>query len=227
MTDVVKNTILFFCSLLLSFSCFSQTDTAKGLVPVDTLIRNSPPVQDKAKVDSVREKFTPSKATIRSAILPGWGQAYNKKYWKIPIVYGALGVTAGIFVYNLTNYRDLRFAYTAKYNMSLPNPSKADSIAFSQINPTLVRIDVNSLRTLRDEFRQNIDYSVLAFILIWGLNVVDATVDAHLKAFDVGSDLSLRFRFGPSQMAGTTGLSLVLGVKNKSDRKTGTFFLHH
>jgi hypothetical protein len=227
LTNAAKYTVLFFCSVLLSFSCFSQTDTAKGLVPVDTLISNSPPVQEKAKVDSVREKFTPSKATIRSAILPGWGQAYNKKYWKIPIVYGALGVTAGIFVYNLTNYRDLRFAYTAKYNASLPTATPADSLALTQINPTLVRIDVNSLRTLRDEFRQNIDFTVLAFILIWGLNVVDATVDAHLKAFDVGSDLSFRFRLGPSQMAGTTGLSFVLGVKNKSDRKSGTFFLQH
>ena len=184
-------------------------------------------MQDKAKVDSVQDKFVPSRATIRSAILPGWGQAYNKKYWKIPIVYGALGVAAGVFVYNLTNYRDLRFAYTAKYNASLPTATHADSLALGQINPTLVRIDVNSLRTLRDEFRQNIDYSVLALILIWGLNVVDATVDAHLKAFDVSPDLSFRIKFGPSHMAGTTGLSLVLGVKNKSDRKSGTFFLQH
>ena len=50
-------------------------------------------------------------------------------------------------------------------------------------------------------------------MLLWGLNVVDATVDAHLKAFDVNPDLSLQFKFGPSQMAGTTGVSLVLAFK--------------
>jgi hypothetical protein len=215
----VKYTILLFSSLLLSFFCFSQTDTTKGLVQVDTLIKNSPPIQNKAKVDSVRKAFSPKKATIRSAILPGWGQFYNKKYWKIPIVYGALGVSAGIFFYNLTNYRDIRFAYKAKYNASLPGADAADTAELLKIDPTLVRIDVNSLRSLRDEFRSNIDYSVLAFILLWGLNVVDATVDGHLKAFDVSPDLSFKIKFGPSQMAGTTGLSLVLALKNKSDRK--------
>jgi hypothetical protein len=71
----------------------------------------------------------------------------------------------------------------------------------------------------RDEFRRNVDYSVLFFLVFWGLNVVDATVDAHLKAFDVSPDLSLRFKLGPSQMAGTTGVSLVLGVKNKRSFK--------
>jgi len=220
LTSQVKYTVLLSFALLLSFFCYSQTDTTKELVQVDTLIQNSPPVQNKAKVDSVRKVFVPKKATIRSAILPGWGQFYNKKYWKIPIVYGALGVSAGIFFYNLTNYRDIRFAYKAKYNLSrVQNPTASDSVDFLKIEPTLVRIDVNSLRSLRDEFRSNIDYSVLAFIVLWGLNVVDATVDAHLKAFDVSPDLSFKIKFGPSQMAGTTGLSLVLAVKNKSDRR--------
>ncbi|RYZ26879.1 MAG: hypothetical protein EOO10_14345 [Chitinophagaceae bacterium] len=220
MTNQVKNTILLFCALLLSFFCYSQTDTTKGLVQVDTLIKNSPPIQNKAKADSVRKAFSPKKATIRSAILPGWGQFYNKKYWKIPIVYGALGVSAGVFFYNITNYREIRFAYKTKYNLSrVQSPTLADSADYLKIEPTLVRIDVNSLRSLRDEFRSNIDYSVLAFILLWGLNVVDATVDAHLKAFDVSPDLSFKIKFGPSQMAGTTGLSFVLAVRNKSDRK--------
>ena len=75
-------------------------------------------------------------------------------------------------------------------------------------------IDLNALRSYRDEFRRNIDYSALVFILMWGLNVVDATVDAHLKPFDVSKDLTLKFKIGPSQMARTTGLSLVLAFKD-------------
>ena len=59
---------------------------------------------------AVRKKFNPKIATLRSAIIPGWGQAYNKKYWKIPIVYGALGTTAGVFFYNLKTYKLLRQA---------------------------------------------------------------------------------------------------------------------
>src|SRR5829696_1419016 len=122
----LKNTVFLFFCLLGSLLCFSQTDTSKRMVQVDTLIKNSPPIENKAKADSVRKAFSPKKATFRSAVLPGWGQAYNKKYWKIPIVYGALGVAAGVFFYNLDNYRELRFAYSAKYNYSQPGADAAD-----------------------------------------------------------------------------------------------------
>lgn len=199
----------------------AQTDTSRKAVPVDTLIKNSPPLQNQQLADSIRRLHSPKKATFRSAVLPGWGQAYNKKYWKIPIVYGALGVAGGIFVYNLKNYRELRFAYNAKYKAALPvyNPASAypgpfrDSTDYPNIKSYLLPIDINALRSYRDEFRRNIDFSVLAFLLLWGLNVVDATVDAHLKAFDVSPDLSFRFKLGPSQFAGTTGVSLVLLFK--------------
>jgi hypothetical protein len=197
----------------MSTYCFAQVDSSTKAKEVDTLLSNSAVLKDKAKADSVQKAFSPKKATIRSAILPGWGQAYNKKYWKIPIVYGALGVATGIFLYNLNNYREIRFAYNAKYKASLPNASRQDSADYYNIPPYLIRIDMNSLRTYRDEFRSNIDYSVLAFFLLWGLNVVDATVDAHLKTFDVSQDLGFRFKLGPSQMAGTTGLSFILVLK--------------
>jgi hypothetical protein len=72
---------------------------------------------------------------------------------------------------------------------------------------------MNALRTYRDEFRRNVDYSALFFIVLWGLNVVDAAVDAHLRTFDVTPDLGFKFKFGHSEMAGTTGLSLVLAFK--------------
>ena len=173
------------------------------------------------KIDSVLATHSPRKATIRSAILPGWGQAYNKKYWKIPIVYGALGTAAGIFIYNVKNYRDLRFAYQAKYKASLPpldpaNPTPGphrDSADYRKIKPNLLPFDQNFLKVNRDEFRRNVDYSVLAFLLLWGLNVVDATVDAHLKTFDVSPNLGFRFKPGFSELANTNGVSLILVFK--------------
>jgi hypothetical protein len=188
-------------------------------VPVDTLLKAAPPVADKKKADSLRRAFSPKKATIRSAILPGWGQIYNKKYWKLPLVYGALGITAYIFFDNVQTYRDLRFAYQAKYKAGLPpfDPTKPgpfrDSTDFFKINKLYLPYDANSLRLYRDQFRSNIDYSVLFFILFWALNVVDATVDSHLKLFDVNPDLSFKMKFGPSRMAGTTGLRFVLAFK--------------
>ena len=210
---LIRYCLFFIVLLLFTHTGFTQTDTASKPVPVDTLIKTSLVLQDRARADSIRRAFSPKKATIRSAILPGWGQAYNKKYWKIPIVYGALGVSAGIFLYNLNNYRDIRFAYNAKFRASRPDATRQDTLNLANIKPELVRIDINSLRNFRDEFRSNIDYSVLAFILLWGLNVVDATVDAHLKTFDVSEDLGFRFKLGPSQMAGTTGLSFLLVLK--------------
>jgi hypothetical protein len=197
---------------LFSVVGFSQSDTTKHPIRVDSLVKIAPLIANKAKADSVRRAFSPKKATIRSAILPGWGQAYNHKYWKIPIVYGALGTTAAIFLYNLKTYRDLRFAYKAKYEASI---APFDSTDYRNIKPIYLPYDANSLRLYRDEFRSNIDYSVLVFLVFWGLNVVDATVDAHLKLFDVNPDLSFRLKFGPSQMAGTTGLSFVLAFNKR------------
>lgn len=212
MTNYLRYIVVLFLFLLTVATARSQADTSRRGVPVDSLIKKSPSIQDKAKADSIRRAFSPKKATFRSLVLPGWGQAYNKKYWKIPIVYGALGTAAGVFVYNLKNYREIRFAYAAKYKASLPGATRTDSADYFQIKPYLLPFDLNSLRSFRDEFRSNIDYSVLAFILLWGINVADATVDAHLKTFDVSPDLSLRFKFGPSQMAGTSGVSLVLAL---------------
>lgn len=208
--------------LLLSFSARAQqTDTTFRPLPVDSLVKVSPALQKQQQADSVRRAHSPKKATFRSAVLPGWGQIYNKKYWKLPLVYGALGTTAGIFVYNLRNYRDLRLAYRAKYNASLPafDPTSPyagpyqDSSEYGLIKDYLLPYGVNDLRRFRDDFRRNIDYSVLFFILFWGLNVVDATVDAHLKTFDVNPDLSFKIKAGRSNLAGTTGISFVLAFK--------------
>jgi len=185
-------------------------DTTKRMIPADSIPQIAGQLSNVDKTDSILKHHSPRKAAIRSAVLPGLGQIYNKKYWKVPIIYGALGISEAVLAYNLTNYRALRVAYRAKYNATLNPP---DSSEWSKIRPDLLPIDMNALRSYRDEFRRNIDYSILAIILLWGLNVVDATVDAHLKAFDVNPDLSLNFKLGPSQMAGTMGVSLILAFK--------------
>jgi len=157
------------------------------------------------KYDSAQATHSPRKAAIRSAILPGLGQIYNKKYWKLPLVYGALGASGAVFVYNITNYKDTRFAYRVKYNMRV---NGTDSLLFNSIKSNLQPLPEESLRYYRDQFRRDIDYSALFFLLLWGLNVVDASVDAHLKTFDVGPDLSLQFKAGYSELAQTNGFSI-------------------
>jgi hypothetical protein len=165
------------------------------------------------KVDSIiKNEHTPRKAALRSAIIPGWGQVYNRKYWKVPIVYAALGITGYIFLDNIKTYRDLRFAYAAKYKASLPNP---DSTDYFKIKSRYVPISIESLRAGRDQFRRYIDYSAVFFVVFWGLNIVDAVVDAHLKAFDVSPDLSMKIRPSYNPLAKTKGVSFVFTMKEK------------
>jgi len=160
------------------------------------------------KVDTVqREKHSPRKAAIRSAILPGWGQFYNKKYWKIPIVYTAIGIPTYLFFDNKNWYNKTR---TAARMIAL-----TDTIGFRERVDKRLHIffttpnSIGALLNYRNEFRRDMDYSVLFVLLFWGLNVIDATVDAHLKGFDVGDDLSLKIK--PTIITGNTpGISLVL-----------------
>ncbi len=177
----------------------------------DSMLKPIAP-QDSANILSMNpnvthtsRKFSPRQATIRSAILPGLGQAYNRKYWKIPLIYAALGITGGIFFYNLKTYNQFKKAY---------RQSVIDSglVNDPNIDPSLRIYSQASLLANRNVFRQNIDYSVLFFIIFWGLNVVDATVDAHLKTFDVSDDISLEFKPGYSDMANTNGISLVMKI---------------
>jgi len=83
------------------------------------------------------------------------------------------------------------------------------------IDPRFKNLSTNAIQSYRTSFRQNVDYTVLFFIAFWGLNVIDATVDANLKAFDVNDNLSLQIKQGYSPMANTTGLSLVLDIHSK------------
>jgi hypothetical protein len=193
--------------LLIVFSfCFI---TAPAQVPVDTINKRTA-----AKDSSFKKpvlKFDPRKATIRSAILPGLGQIYNKKYWKLPLVWGALGTTAGIYLYNVKYYNKLKDAYI--------NLNDGNDLNNIEIDKEFRNLSAEAIRSYRNSFRQNVDYSVLFFILFWGLNVVDATVDAHLKSFDVSDDLSLQLKAGYSPMAKTAGLSLVLNIGKNNKAK--------
>lgn len=205
-----KSWLLAIIALLpaLAFSQQKEVLLDADSVKTTTLITDTTGGKEVKKV----RVYNPGKAALRSALVPGLGQIYNRKYWKLPIVYGALGTSAGIFLYNFKNYKDTRFAYRVKYNMRV---NKKDSALYENIRKELKPLSEESLRFYRDQFRRDIDYSVLFFVVLWGLNVVDAAVDAHLKSFDVSPDLSFRIKPGYSEMAGTNGLSLVLSIGKK------------
>jgi len=158
-------------------------------------------VKHPAETDSlqVQQRKRYRRAAIYSAILPGAGQVYNKKYWKVPLVYAGLGISAYFYFTNKIIFQQTQYALDVIYNGSPP-----DSVAKVQpyLQPFVKTGDVNGLIDGRDEARKNQDYSVLFFFLFYGLNILDATVDAHLKDFDVGSDLS--FKIMPVIIPGPT-----------------------
>jgi len=112
----------------------------------------------------------PGKAALYSLMLPGTGQIYNKKYWKLPIVYGAVGGTVGLLIHNTKQHTQLQEAYRLSIENGDP---RADN-----------------LRRLRNEARKNQQTSIIILGVVWVLNAADAYVDAHLSTFDVDDDLS-------------------------------------
>lgn len=125
------------------------------------------------------QKFSPTKAGLYSAVLPGLGQFYNKKYWKIPIVWGAVGTGIGIAIWNDNQYKRYRNAFVAELN-GLPHE-------FSNING----IDKTVLGNAQDRSKRQRDYAIGITGLIYILNIVDAVVDAHLYEGRHDPDLAL------------------------------------
>ena len=202
----------FIFLILISFGLLPVVHAQDSATVKPVVTTASIDTTKKTSADTAKKKaeHSPRKATIRSAIIPGWGQAYNKKYWKIPIVYGALGTAAGFFIYNRKEYIDARDAY--RY--------KVDTIAANDIliKPKFQPVDAEAVRQYRIGVRQYVDYSVLIFLLLWGLNVVDATVDGHLKAFEVSDDLSMRVNptINPLTKQASVGLVFTFGKNNSA-----------
>lgn len=122
----------------------------------------------------------PSKAALYSTLLPGLGQAYNKKYWKIPIIYGVIG-TIGYFVYdNHKEYILFRDALRARYDS---DPNTLDNFT---------NIDDQVLKAQREYYRRNRDFFIIIGVISYCLNILDAYVDAHLKGFSVSDKLTFK-----------------------------------
>jgi hypothetical protein len=146
--------------------------------------------QAQADENQLEREYRIGRTTWHSAVVPGWGQLDNKKWWKVPLVYGGLGA-AGYFIHTEGGlYRGYRDGY----------------LALTDDDPTTLyatEFDTQTVRDLRDFHRSNFEQSILMFVLIWGAQVVDAHVDAHLLGFDVSEDLGWVPGAGP-----TVGLKL-------------------
>ena len=146
------------------------------------------------------DPLSPARAAFYSAVLPGLGQAYNKKYWKIPIVYAAIGTGIYFYIDNNNEYHRYRDAYKRRL------AGFTDDEFYGNIsNDALIRAQ----KTLR----RNKEVSLLVTIGIYALNIIDANVDAHLLQFNVDENLAIKPHFNLNEIDASTNLGLTLGFK--------------
>lgn len=157
-----------------------------------------------AQEDSIKvKKHSPKRAALYSTIIPGLGQAYNKKYWKIPIVYAGIGACAYFANFSQGRYNEFRDAWTT-LNATDPN----GSMEFDGYTYTL-----NGLETGKNYYRRNRDLFTIFTAGVYIINIIDASVDAHLFDFDVSDDLSFHIQPVALQFANTGSISPGFSIK--------------
>ena len=132
-----------------------------------------------AKRTSDTVLHSPKKATILALALPGSGQIYNRKYWKVPIVYGALGYAGYSMVNNRNKLRTLNDSIASIFNAGK--------------TPTA------QLIAERDRYRGNRDIAILSMAGIYVLQAIDATVDAHFYKFNINDDIAVSGKISPQR----------------------------
>ncbi len=165
----MKKTVLTFSILCFALSVSAQLSPEKTTVIPDT-----------TELKSYATRYDPRKALLYAAILPGLGQVYNKKYWKLPLVYGGfIGFGYGIYFYQKE--------YT-KYKSELFDVIETDaSVSVSGYTE-------DRLRTIVDSYRRERDFFIILMAGMYLLQMVDAHVDAHLKEFDLNPNLHVRIQ---------------------------------
>jgi hypothetical protein len=181
--------ILIFFFLLGNQSTFAQKE-----LKIENVKTN-----DTLKKKSKINPLAPSKAAFYSAILPGLGQAYNKKYWKIPLVYGAIGTGIYSYAWNNKKYHEYRDAYKSRLA--------------GEVDDNFRYLDDTRLISAQKFHQKNRDLSALVSVALYILNIVDANVDAHLMQFNVNEDLTIRPEIQQNQIDYKQGVAFTLSYK--------------
>lgn len=169
-------------------------------VVVDSIIKIKDPINP----------LSPAKAAFYSAILPGLGQAYNKKYWKIPIVYAALGTGIYFYIDNNNEYNRYRDAYKSRLAGFKNDEFYLDAQGNQLDTP---RITDDGLRRAQKQFRRNKDLSLLITVGLYALNIIDANVDAHLLQYNIDENLTLTPHYNIHQLDAQSNVGLSLNFK--------------
>lgn len=164
-----RHPVLYFCAFI---GCF--------IIPISSAkAQNTSPLRNNVVDQEQIFLPSPARAAMLSATLPGLGQIYNQKYWKVPIIYAGFGTLAYFVDFNNSNYRKWRRAWLARVD---GNPNTIDGFP-------LHSTDV--LERAMNYYRRNLEITYMLAAGLYLLNILDASVDAHLMDFDVGERLSL------------------------------------
>ena len=179
---------LLFLGIVLVFA-FQKTEAqnvvfdtvGNTLITADTIVKQQKP----ARIVKAKKPHSPTKATIMSACLPGLGQIYNRKWWKVPIVYAGLGGLGYLAYSNYSEYRSYLHAYEFKTG-DLP-----EGTTLSQHEADLANKYADSqLQTYKESYRRDFEFYSILTVAWYGLNILDACVDGHLYTYDISDDLS-------------------------------------
>ena len=224
---------IFFFIFLINFI----TNIHGQIIRIDTskIVNIDKKIKVYSKQDSLKKfyKIIPRTATLRSLTVPGWGQYYNRQYWKLPLVAGAFAVNIYFIIRNDERYHYYRNILGNTYNSGTQNPNKTYPV--NLFNTYVQDADGNELKDSKGErvpvtreynqdqlnnivsgYRKNRDGSYLILFAVWAANIVDANVTAHLKTFDMTDDISLRIQptlSSPDIMEPVFGAKLVLTFK--------------
>lgn len=157
-------------------------------------------VADDVQKSENEDPLRPARAAFYSAVLPGLGQAYNKRYWKIPLVYGSIG--ASIYTYDRNQKNFMRYRNAYKRRIAGYNDDEFQGLI----------VDTNRLIDGQDFYKRNRDRSMLFILGFYFLNILDANIDAHLKQYNVNSDLSFKpyFDVAPTNAIPIAGMQVAL-----------------
>jgi hypothetical protein len=198
----VKSSSFLTIFLLLATPFFAQTTDTLSVAKEEILV-----VKDSVSIKEPYDPLAPQRAAFYSAVVPGLGQAYNKKYWKIPIIYA--GMAAGVYFYiqNDNEYDRFRDAYKRRLAGFTD-----DEFYGSGTTPT---ISTARLIDAQKTAQKNKDVSIIVSLAFYLINIVDANVDSHLKQYNVSEDLSLQpnLDLNPVHAQANYGLSLTYRIK--------------
>ena len=152
------------------------------IITADTVVKE----KKTGKAPKVKKPHSPVKATIMSACLPGLGQVYNGKWWKVPIVYAGFGGLGYLVYSNYYEYRSYLHAYEFKTG-DLP-----EGVTMNEHEIDLANKYADSqLQTYKEAYRRDFELYTILTVAWYGLNILDACVDGHLYTYDISDDLSL------------------------------------